>query len=173
MIAMQYRFVLPGDYDMDLIEQRIHNNAHLLNGFSELVMKFYLYARRDDKLCQSSHNIYAPLYLFAKSSGINEFLASSGFANLCQHFSRPSIALYLVEHSDVNALERLEQFSIALSDYAAPKSADETAPILAAHNYERWQTLQVMADDCSEVSDMVQHYRVGYVAKGSAYRASL
>jgi hypothetical protein len=33
MLAMQYRFVLPADYDMAIIRQRIHERGHLLDGF--------------------------------------------------------------------------------------------------------------------------------------------
>ena len=33
MIAMQYSFTLPADYDMTRIDERIESKGHLLNGF--------------------------------------------------------------------------------------------------------------------------------------------
>ena len=32
MIAMQYTFTLPADYDMGIIEKRIADNGHLMDG---------------------------------------------------------------------------------------------------------------------------------------------
>ena len=48
MIAMHYRFTLPADYDMALIEQRIASNGARLDGFPGLLFKAYLYSRQDD-----------------------------------------------------------------------------------------------------------------------------
>jgi len=39
MIAMQYRFPLPADYDMAIIDRRIADKGHLTDGFPGLLFK--------------------------------------------------------------------------------------------------------------------------------------
>ena len=51
MIVMQYRFTLPADYDMAVIETRIRENGAKLDGFPGLLIKAYLFSRREDAHC--------------------------------------------------------------------------------------------------------------------------
>ncbi|WP_210497566.1 DUF4865 family protein, partial [Pantoea ananatis] len=44
MLAMQYRFVLPADYDMTIIQRRIDDNGYKMAGFPGLIFKAWLYA---------------------------------------------------------------------------------------------------------------------------------
>lgn len=46
MIAMQYSFTLPADYDMSIIDRRIRDKGPLLDGFPNLGFKAYLSARK-------------------------------------------------------------------------------------------------------------------------------
>jgi hypothetical protein len=62
-IAMQYRFVLLADYDMGIIDQRIHDKRRLLDGFPHLRFKAYLSAHRQHGSFVSAENLYAPFYL--------------------------------------------------------------------------------------------------------------
>ena len=48
MIAMQYGFTLPADYDMTIIDRRMRDKGPLLDGFPDLRFKAYLAARRRD-----------------------------------------------------------------------------------------------------------------------------
>jgi len=48
MIVMQYRFTLPADYDMAIVEKRIAQNGARLNGFAGLLFKAFLVSRRED-----------------------------------------------------------------------------------------------------------------------------
>src|SRR5271165_2720611 len=48
MIAMQYSFTLPADYDMSVIDRRIADKGPLLDGFPGLQFKAYLVARRGE-----------------------------------------------------------------------------------------------------------------------------
>ena len=48
MIAMQYSFTLPADYDMSVIDRRIADTGPLLDGFPGLKFKAYLVARRGE-----------------------------------------------------------------------------------------------------------------------------
>ncbi|MEN4686730.1 DUF4865 family protein [Pantoea agglomerans] len=74
MIIMHYRFTLPADYDMGIIEQRISLNGARLDGFPGLVAKAYLYTCRDDD--GQNENRYAPLYFWREASGMQRFLQS-------------------------------------------------------------------------------------------------
>ena len=49
MIAMQYNFTLPADYDMGIVERRITEKGPLLDDFPKLKFKAYLSAARDDE----------------------------------------------------------------------------------------------------------------------------
>ena len=42
MIGMQYKVILPKDYDMDIIRKRVEDNGYKTDGFQELNFKAYL-----------------------------------------------------------------------------------------------------------------------------------
>ena len=93
MIAMQYSFTLPADYDMAIVRQRIAAKGHLLDQFDGLLLKSYLHATRGES---SSENLYAPFYLWRDSAAMQRFLGSEGFANLARAFGWPSIRVWPV-----------------------------------------------------------------------------
>ena len=68
MIAMQYRFTLPADYDMSIIERRIRDKGPLLDRFPGLGFKAYLYAVADDTATGGRENLYAPFWRLQRSS---------------------------------------------------------------------------------------------------------
>ena len=71
MIVMQYRFTLPGDYDMSIIETRIKENGAKLNGFAGLFFKAYLVSRRDE--ANTDENRYAPIYVWKNAEAMAQF----------------------------------------------------------------------------------------------------
>lgn len=93
MVAMQYSFSLPADYDMGIIQKRIADNGHMMDSYPHLLFKAYLYACRGK---ESQENLYAPFYLWEDSEGMNSFLGGSGFAGLSQSFGWPSIKTWSV-----------------------------------------------------------------------------
>lgn len=99
MIAMQYSFVLPADYDMTIIDRRIREKGPLLDGFPRLRFKAYLAARKQDAGFASAENLYAPFYLWDEPEGIDGFLSSPGFAALTRDFGWPSVQTWLVWHA--------------------------------------------------------------------------
>lgn len=101
MIAMQYSFTLPADYDMAIIRRRIAEKGHLLDGFPRLRFKAYLYAERDDAQLPGHDNLYAPFYLWQDSEGMNAFLADAGFAALCDSFGRPAVRTWSAWRADL------------------------------------------------------------------------
>ncbi|WP_109123552.1 DUF4865 family protein [Dyella sp. C11] len=93
MIAMQYSFTLPADYDMDIVRQRIADKGHMLDHFDGLLIKTYLHAQQGPS---STENLYAPFYVWRDSAAMQRFLGSEGFANLTRAFGWPSIRVWPV-----------------------------------------------------------------------------
>lgn len=93
MIAMQYSFVLPADYDMSIIDRRIADKGHMTDGLPGLVCKAYLSTRKAE---QGPHNSYAPFYLWASADGMNDFLSGPGFVALTQSFGWPAVKVWSV-----------------------------------------------------------------------------
>lgn len=92
MLAMQYRFTLPADYDMAIVRRRIADFGHRLDACPQLIVKAYLYAQRSEG---SAENLYAPFYLWNSSAGMNDFLAGEGFRGLSQAFGWPRVNHWL------------------------------------------------------------------------------
>jgi len=108
MLAMQYSFTLPADYDMAIIRRRISDNGHRMDGFPKLVFKAFLHASRDPQGRGAHENLYAPFYLWENNEGINRFLASPGFASLTASFGWPAIKLWSVWQSHLS-----QEFALA------------------------------------------------------------
>ncbi|BAI76630.1 hypothetical protein AZL_e02850 (plasmid) [Azospirillum sp. B510] len=103
MIAMQYSFVLPADYDMAVIDRRIRERGPLLDGFPQLRFKAYLAARKRDTGFASAENLYAPFYLWDEPEGIGNFLSGPGFAAVSRDFGWPSVRTWLIRHAELTA----------------------------------------------------------------------
>ncbi|MFM2479799.1 DUF4865 family protein [Celerinatantimonas sp. YJH-8] len=165
MIAMQYSFTLPADYEMQRIEDRIRLQGAKLDGFAHLALKLYLYARADDPECRSSHNLYAPFYLWYESAGMNQFLACDGFKALCQQFGRPAIDIWIPTQASLEQLSQCPVITRCIE--AADEPASIESPLCTAHDYHTWRTLRLTADESQQhLKANQQHYRIGYIAQG-------
>lgn len=91
MIAMQYSFALPADYDMSIIDRRVRDKGHILDDHAPLIFKAYLGARQGDAATASCENLYAPFYLWRDTHGMRDFVGSPGFAALARAFGWPII----------------------------------------------------------------------------------
>lgn len=92
MIAMQYRFALPADYDMGIVDRRIADRAPLLDGFPGMRLKAYLTAR----VPVDAENRYAPFYLWDDAASMNGFLCGPPFAGVSRAFGWPSVRVWSV-----------------------------------------------------------------------------
>src|SRR6185437_9612548 len=101
---------LPAAYDMDVIDRRIAERGHLLDGFPGLRFKAYLSARKG-KL-DSRENLYAPFYLWAQEEGLTEFVCGPGFAGLSGDFGRPSIRTWVVWSGETHHDLREARFAL-------------------------------------------------------------
>ncbi len=91
MIAMQYSFTLPADYDMTIVERRVQEKGSALDDHEPLVFKAYLIARKGDPTTQSHENLYAPFYLWRDNEGMGDFLCGQGFQGLVNSFGWPAV----------------------------------------------------------------------------------
>jgi hypothetical protein len=84
MIGMQYKIILPKDYDMEIIRKRVQDNGHKTDGFPGLHFKMYLMTetKNDGHL----YNSYAPLYLWNDYQGMNQFIFEGYYDNILDSF---------------------------------------------------------------------------------------
>ncbi|MCC2376651.1 DUF4865 family protein [Bacillus wiedmannii] len=101
MIGMQYKVILPKDYDMEIIKKRVKDNGYKTDGFQELNFKAYLIteAGKDGNF----YNCYAPLYIWNGHEGMNKFIFEGYYDNILQSFGWQQINMgvpFVVNLSD-------------------------------------------------------------------------
>lgn len=84
MIAMQYKILLPDDYNMDMIRQRVSDHGHKTDEFQDLLFKAYLISEKGDSA--NSCNEYSPLYVWKKNDGMNKFIFGGYYDNILSSF---------------------------------------------------------------------------------------
>jgi hypothetical protein len=119
MIAMQYSFVLPADYDMAIVRERIAAKGPLLDHLPGLVFKAYLHAERG----AAAENTYAPFYLWQDEEAMHGFLNGPGFASVTQAFGWPSVRTWTPWHASVGDKVRQARYATRGMDSIAPYSA--------------------------------------------------
>jgi hypothetical protein len=122
MIAMQYSFTLPADYDMSIIDRRIHDKGPMLDGFPLLRFKAYLSARKEGGDVSSAENLYAPFYLWDEPEGLNNFLTGAGFAGVARDFGWPSVRTWIVWHAELGPDLAEARFASRTIETIAPYS---------------------------------------------------
>ncbi|WP_234117753.1 DUF4865 family protein [Clostridium hydrogenum] len=97
MIAMQYKIVLPMDYDMKIIRRRVDNNGYKTDGFQDLKFKMYLITEKG--VNKNLQNSYCPLYIWKDSNGLNNFLFDGFYDNIITSFGwqKVSIGIPLID----------------------------------------------------------------------------
>ena len=111
MIAMQYRFTLPADYDMSIIERRIRDKGPLLDRFPGLGFKAYLYAVADDTATGGRENLYAPFYVWENHEGLSDFLCGPPFVAVTEAFGWPQVKTWVVWHAGIGVDPRQARFA--------------------------------------------------------------
>ncbi|MBS1204166.1 MAG: hypothetical protein H6R25_1065 [Proteobacteria bacterium] len=168
MIVMQYRFTLPADYDMAVIDTRIQENGAKLDGYPGLLFKAYLVSRKNDTYC--NENRYAPLYLWKNAEAMANFLQSPGFKKLEQDFGWPQIdtwlALRLPDIDEVRTAAWLSMRRLPIVAHSVLSALPQEGQ-LCAWDVSRWQLLQVDFGSVPEVGQ--ENYRIKYVACGAGY----
>ncbi|EJZ18353.1 DUF4865 family protein [Rhizobium sp. Pop5] len=180
MIAMQYSFTLPADYDMSIIDRRIRDKGPLLDGFPNLGFKAYLSARRGE--FGSRDNLYAPFYLWQKPEGASDFLCSPGFEALTSAFGRPQVKTWIVWEAqfspDIGAAAFATRNILQtephapLADLRRAESAEAEADVAAGalasvSGFEptTWTRVRFsLWREPREIGEHTQAYRVGHMS---------
>lgn len=124
MIAMQYNIVLPNDYDMKKIYQRVIDNGNKTDGFSDLLFKAYLVANKEDTY--HYQNEYSPLYVWKNNEGMNTFIFNGFYNNILQSFGWQTIHLYVVLHCHLDPDFNTSKYVLACKRKIKPASNMET-----------------------------------------------
>jgi len=182
MIAMQYSIVLPADYDMAIIDRRIHDKGPALDGFPHLRFKAYLTARKQSGSSADSENLYAPFYLWDQPEGMNDFLCGPGFATMSGDFGWPIVRTWSVWHAELGEDLRRAKFATRTETSIRPhvnlsmlrqeavaearRAVDQGAlAAVAAFDPAGWTMVQFrLWQDFPKLDDGAQSYSVGYVA---------
>lgn len=122
MIAMQYGFVLPADYDMSIIDRRIAERGGFTDGLPGLVFKAYLSSRTGQA---GGENSYAPFYLWSAAAGMNDFLAGPGFVAVSQSFGWPAVKTWSVWHAELAGYLGAARFATRHVEPIAPYAGIE------------------------------------------------
>jgi len=169
MIAMQYSFTLPADYDMAIIDRRIADKGRLTDGFPGLAFKAYLSAQA------SPDNLYAPFYVWHDAEGLNRFLSGPGFVGLTRSFGWPVVRIWPVWQARIGDIARAthatrELSAIAPHDDLAARRARDAAEVaadgalasIAGFEPTTWTSIRFRLWDHQATGG--QAYRVGHIS---------
>lgn len=90
MNAMQYKIILPDNYDMSLIRQRVKENGYKTDNFQSLLFKAYLIS---EKVQGAISNSYAPLYVWENVEGMNQFIFTGFYDAIIRDFGWQAIQI--------------------------------------------------------------------------------
>jgi hypothetical protein len=180
MLAMQYSFTLPTDYDMSIVDRRITEKGHLIDEFPGLILKAYLWST---KSATEQENRYAPFYVWQGGAGLNDFICGPGFVGLTQSFGWPSVLSWSVWNAALTPHAKESKFAtrsiIRIQPYAALQdlrnyeadAADEDLEKLgalasvAAFEPATWSLVRLQLwGEAVPVREGATAYDVGYVS---------
>ncbi|WP_018899719.1 DUF4865 family protein [Rhizobium sp. 2MFCol3.1] len=181
MIAMQYSFTLPADYDMAIIDRRIRDKGPMTDGFPKLGFKAYLTTRKGE--LGATDNLYAPFYLWRHAEGASDFLCGPGFEAVSRSFGRPQVATWIVWHGDVAPDATKARFAtreilplgtdVSLASVRESETARARARLdqpgvlasVAAFDPSGWTMVRfALHADAPAVSSSARIYHVGHVS---------
>ena len=120
MIGMQYKINLPNDYDMNIIKERVRQNGSKTDGFDGLLFKCYLIQEKDSN---NFANMYAPLYLWNKSEGMNRFLFEGFYDNIINSFGWQSINVGIPITVELSKQFKKSRYVIEITNDILPDSS--------------------------------------------------
>lgn len=184
MIALHYRVTLPRDYDMSVIHRRIEAGGPAMDGHEGLVFKAFL--TREAGVDEAPANEYAPLYVWANTSRMTQFLTDpDGFGRIQRDFGAVPVSVWPVVSLHLNraAMETAEHATVietaadagaALSERAAEMKSSANAEIkhkgvamaLRAVDLEGGREIAASAGAGRNRRGYGIGYRVGHVSFG-------
>lgn len=102
MIATQYKIILPSNYDMNIIKDRVKNNGYKTDAFEDLKFKLYLITEKGEN--NNLQNSYCPLYIWKDSNGLNKFLFNGFYDNIITSFGwqQVNVGIPLIDTTTCN-----------------------------------------------------------------------
>jgi Domain of unknown function (DUF4865) len=97
MIAMEYAFAFPDDFDMAAIRRRVADKGRHFDTYPGLLRKAFLARdRRADSQAEPAEagNSYATFYLWSSAKAAADFLGGPDFTAVCAAFGRPAVRLF-------------------------------------------------------------------------------
>lgn len=150
MIAMQYKILLPDDYDMDNIRQRVKNNGYKTDGFQDLMFKAYLIKEKDNT--SESYNEYSPLYLWKDSDGMNKFIFDGFYNNILQSFGWQKINIGIPLLCDLSKELAKSEYAMEIENVVLPmnqmsplnfmKTSDRCLGKVLIYNPDKWRYVE-------------------------------
>lgn len=122
MIGMQYIIPLPSEYDMDIIKKRIKDNGSKTDGFEGLLFKCYLIKEKD---IDDFENVYAPLYIWRESGGMNKFIFEGYFDNIIKSFGWQKINIGIPLSIDLKENLKEAKYVIEIKGEISPRMSLE------------------------------------------------
>ena len=89
MLAKQYSFTLPADYDMQIVRRRVAERGGVFDSVAGLAFKAFLIAQRG--VYGSHENAYAPFYLWRDEQKMLDFLMGPMFRGVSNDFGWPAV----------------------------------------------------------------------------------
>lgn len=173
---MQYTIRLAGDYNLDLVRERVARRKPLFDNLDGLLHKAYLF--------NEVQAIYAPFYVWESDAAAKAFLTGELFADLVQTFGRPRVRSWTVLAYGGNPA-RAGQAGVAIKELDIVAAEDSltalsnrentlhdqamTAPGLCFHlsglDPDRWELMRYSVwCDASQVrncdSDAIETYEI-------------
>lgn len=150
MIAMQYKILLPDEYDMDNIRQRVKNNGYKTDGFQDLIFKAYLINEKSDT--PKCHNEYSPLYLWKDSGGMNRFIFDGFYNNILQSFGWQKINIGIPLLCDLDKDFSDSKYAMEIENDILPtnqmkslsflKTSDRCLGKVLIYNPDKWKYVE-------------------------------
>jgi len=180
VIAMQYSFTLPADYDMAIIDRRIADKGHMLDHFDAASATYGASSGLLPGMRPGDGAIY---YVWRDSAAMQRFLGSEGFANLAKAFGWPSIRVWPVWDAYLSPEARHARFASRdirpIAPYAALDAEREASRESLQHDIERGALAAVSAfepttwtrvafrlwDEARTAPHAGQWYAVGHVSQ--------
>jgi hypothetical protein len=97
MIAMEYAFALPDDFDMSVIRRRVAEKGRHFDTYPGLLRKAFLASeRRMDNQTDPADagNSYATFYIWSSARAAADFLGGPDFAAVSSAFGRPAVRFF-------------------------------------------------------------------------------
>lgn len=174
MQAMQYKILLPADYDMQIIKNRVNQSGYKMDGFEDLLFKAYLISEQgNDNLTNS----YCPLYFWSHTNGMTKFIFDGYFDNIIDSFGWQNINIgittkielednffhskyVLEEHHAIPVQAKLKNFS-----FKTTKHQGQVGNVVI-YNPDKWQYTSFTFFKEKPASQQKNIYQILYLAKG-------